>query len=632
MTTKNRVLPGILFSLAAAFGSDAQAAQFSAVCSFGDSLSDAGYYRPFLRSIGIPESLVSQLGSFTTNPDPVWTELLAQFYGITPNPSNVAGGCIYAQGGARVTDASASTPPGAAQRPMSTQITEYLAANGGHADPNALYTVWIGANDFLQNSALFSAGAITQTQFQNNVLAAATAEVQLIGQLRGAGARYIMVAGMPNLGLTPASLAGGAAAAAGATQLAAGYNTTLWTTLAGAGIKVIPIDTFTLLNEIKANAASFGITNTTGMACGVSPLSGNNSSQFCLPNTLVAANANNTFLFADSVHPTGAVQAMLAQFAESMIEGPYNYGQLAEAPLRTRALHVQGVTEGLGNGHLAEVGKWTVFASGGGGNYDVDSFPGNLGVSHDNTAFTLGATIRTSESVTLGAAWGQTRTSGSFASSGGDYHSRDDNFSLFGSLKVGRFWATGVATVGNIKYNDIHRNIMLGPVLRTATASTKGSNASAFINAGYDFAFGRFLIGPTVGATFQDVEVSGFDEENAASNNLRIGTQTRRSQVVSAGLRASMDLGGWTPWIKVTADKENNNDERLINALPLTLATTNNNYDIAAFRGDTTFTTIAAGVRGWIMPNVGLGVSYYKVQGRSGISEQGASATVSVRF
>jgi hypothetical protein len=37
-------------------------------------------------------------------------------------------------------------------------------------------------------------------------------------------------------------------------------------------------------------------------------------------------------------------------------------------------------------------------------------------------------------------------------------------------------------------------------------------------------------------------------------------------------------------------------------------------------------------VRGWIMPNVALGVSYYKVSGRSGISEQGANATVSVKF
>ncbi len=67
MNTKNRILAAVLCSTAALFGSvDARAAQFSSVCSFGDSLSDAGYYRSFLRAIGIPEALATQLGSFTT--------------------------------------------------------------------------------------------------------------------------------------------------------------------------------------------------------------------------------------------------------------------------------------------------------------------------------------------------------------------------------------------------------------------------------------------------------------------------------------------------------------------------------------------------------------------------------------
>jgi outer membrane lipase/esterase len=119
-----------------------------------------------------------------------------------------------------VSSDSTSTPPGATQRPASTQITEYLAANGGRADPNALYTVWIGANDILQNSDRLAAGQINATQFQTNVLAAATAEVGQIGRLVQAGARYIIVVGMPDLGLTPRSQAGGAAAVAGATALA----------------------------------------------------------------------------------------------------------------------------------------------------------------------------------------------------------------------------------------------------------------------------------------------------------------------------------------------------------------------------------------------------------------------------
>ena len=631
MNVKSRILPSLLLAAGAALAAPAQAAQFTNVCSFGDSLSDAGFYRPFLRSIGIPESLVAQLGSFTTNPDPVWTELIATFYGIAPNPSN-AGGCIYAQGGANVATSSTSTPPGGAQRPLSAQITEYLGANGGRADPGALYTVWIGGNDFLQASALFAAGQITQAQFQSTVLAAASTEVTQIARLRAAGAQYIMVMSMPDVGVAPASLAGGAAAAAGASALSAGYNTTLWTTLAGAGLRVIPVDIYTFINEVRANAAAFGFTNTTGVACGTSTLSGTASSQFCLPNNLVAANANNTFLFADSVHPSGAAHRLIAQFAEAMIEGPYNYSQLAEAPLRTRALHIQGITDGLASGHSAEVGKLTAFAPGGGGDYDVASGIGNSGASSNNEAYTVGLTMRTSESVTLGLAFGQTRTHGRFDSDRGGYQTRDYAYSAFGSVTLGGFYASGVATISNIKYTDIRRNIVLGPSVRTGVASTDGSNASAFVNAGYDLALGRFRIGPTVSVTAQNVDVNGFDEAGAGASGLRIYTQKRRSEVWSAGLRASCNLGGWTPWLRWTADEERKDDPRVVTATPLSLIAVGNQYDIPAYAGDTSFTTVAAGVRGWLTPNVALGVSYYKVSGRSGISEQGANATVSVKF
>ena len=91
MKPVRRVLPALLLSLfAGATASTASAAQFSGVVVFGDSLSDAGYYRPFLAGLGLPASVVSTLGRFTTNPGPVWSELVSQYYGFTGTPSNVA--------------------------------------------------------------------------------------------------------------------------------------------------------------------------------------------------------------------------------------------------------------------------------------------------------------------------------------------------------------------------------------------------------------------------------------------------------------------------------------------------------------------------------------------------------------
>ena len=52
MKTKKRVIPALVLSLFAAFGSaESNAAQFSNVYVFGDSLSDAGYYRGYLRAV-----------------------------------------------------------------------------------------------------------------------------------------------------------------------------------------------------------------------------------------------------------------------------------------------------------------------------------------------------------------------------------------------------------------------------------------------------------------------------------------------------------------------------------------------------------------------------------------------------
>src|SRR4051794_30215875 len=115
MKPQKRVLPALIVSLFAGLAAPAaESAQFSNVIVFGDSLSDAGYFRPFLLGLGLPAPLVATLGRFTTNPGPVWSEVVSSYYGVKPGASN-AGGLIFAQGGARVALPSASTPPGSAQ-------------------------------------------------------------------------------------------------------------------------------------------------------------------------------------------------------------------------------------------------------------------------------------------------------------------------------------------------------------------------------------------------------------------------------------------------------------------------------------------------------------------------------------
>lgn len=632
MKPVRRALGALLLSLTVA-APTAQAAQFNNVVVFGDSLSDAGYFRPFLAAIGLPSSVVATLGRFTTNPGPVWSELISQYYGVRPAASN-AGGWIYAQGGATVATDSPSTPPGFAQRPVSTQITEYLQRNGGQANANTLYAVWAGGNDFLNGFSRLSAGQITPEQFQAAFLGAAQAEIQQIGRLFGAGGRYILVFALPDLGGTPFALGAGPAASAQATAAAAGYNLTLFAGLRTAGLRAIPVDVFSLFNEMRANPSAFGFTNTTGIACGpFPPITTSGSAQFCIAGqNTVAPNAENTYVFADSVHPTSGAHRVVADFVKSLIEGPTAYSLLTEAPLAMRRGYVQTVSDGLAQGQSAPVGKATPFASVSNGSFDIAQGDGFDGLASSNRSYGVGVAMRAAEAVTVGLAIGRARANGTLGGNLGGFKATELAYAAFAGVKHKGFYANAIGSLSDIDYSDINRNIALGSATRVARASSSGSNGGFSIQGGYDFTMGKLTVGPMLAWTSQNVEVEGFSEEGGGSAGLKIGNQKRRSEVGSLGARASYNFGAITPYVRVSADKERATSERFVTATPLSLAT-GNSYDIAGYQAaDSSYITGVVGLRGTLESWIGYGIQYARVSSRKGVTEDSVAATVSVRF
>src|SRR5699024_906116 len=88
---------------------------FTETVFFGDSLTDAGYFRPLL-----PAQAQAVTGQFTTNPGLVWAQWLADHYGTEARPNgNGQTGSNYAAGGSRngvdVTGALGFTPSLATQ-------------------------------------------------------------------------------------------------------------------------------------------------------------------------------------------------------------------------------------------------------------------------------------------------------------------------------------------------------------------------------------------------------------------------------------------------------------------------------------------------------------------------------------
>ncbi|MCA1713891.1 MAG: SGNH/GDSL hydrolase family protein, partial [Gammaproteobacteria bacterium] len=290
------VLAAVLVLALIAAPALAQTRTYSQTVFFGDSLTDAGFYRPFLIQQAGPQAAL--VGRFTTNPGLVWAEYLAQFYGTGADPAwgltstGIVGanGTNYAAGGARINlgPGFPPSPPTRAAPPLSTQINAYLAANGGRADPGALFVVWGGANDLFFHLN----GLTTQAQF----FATAGQQSGLVATLQNAGARYVLVPSMPDVGSTPFGLSQGAAGSANITALVRAYNQALFGGLRQSGLRVIPLDVFNLLREISAAPATYGLVNVTAPACGAV------GSLVCSPGNLVAPGADQNFAFADGVH------------------------------------------------------------------------------------------------------------------------------------------------------------------------------------------------------------------------------------------------------------------------------------------------------------------------------------------
>ncbi len=532
-----------LLAAALALGSLPALAQtqttFSQTLFFGDSLTDAGYYRPLL-----PANLRPVAGQFTTNPDFVWSQYFADYYGTNAAPNgNGQTGTNYAAGGARVGSPN-SGPFGAPAPPLSTQIANYLASTGERADPDALYTVWGGAND------LFAAAA-APAQAQAIIGSAVTAQIALIARLQAAGARYVMVPIIPDLGLTPAFRAQGPVAQAQATALAKAYNDALLGGLRAAGLRVIPLDVFNLFREVVASPASFGFRNVTGTACQPQITS---QSFVCNPTTYVTPDAADAYAFADGVHPTGAAHEIIADYAVSMIEGPRQIALLPHSAAmvgRARADRIAAQVEVK----PAEDGMyWWADVRG-----DNQRFgKGGTGAGFDGTgpAVTVGVNWNKGDWV-YGGFVGHGRNEIDYGGRRGDFTQSETSIGGVAGWRSGSLWVNGQLSYTKLSF-DVERDIKLGIARRTHVGSPDGDNITGAVNAGWNFSKGRLNHGPVIGFIAQRIDVDGYAENDPGlSTSLAYPDQGYDSLIGSAGWQASFAITDkLTQYAKLTYDRE----------------------------------------------------------------------------
>ena len=332
---------------------------FTAVVSFGDSLSDVGTYAPATSLAGNGTAPFFG-GKFTTNSatGTIWVENLATSLGLLVTPAEVgfagtsvkcpvaaavpalAGTCTgYGQGGSRVTDPNGIGKSGGALTvPMVTQIANHLARFAGFKDTDLIF-VYGGNNDVFTQFGAFAAtaaqiqadaaaGKITADQANTalfNAQTAAQAEMkkaaqELVGYVRtqilAKGGKFVTVLTLSDIADTPF---GNSPAVAPARQVLTNLSLifNLWLRDGLTGQPVQLIDTFAVFKDSYTNPAKYGITNNTVPACDAAKISAitggkvtDGSSLFCnstpgAPYNGLRAGADvNTWQFADTVHPT----------------------------------------------------------------------------------------------------------------------------------------------------------------------------------------------------------------------------------------------------------------------------------------------------------------------------------------
>lgn len=261
------------------------------IVAFGDSLSDTGHLFNVLNWT-FPNRDSWFLGRFSNGP--VWTEYLAKRTGKTLFNWSVGG-------------AHTKTMHGIIRGlgPQIESFRRYVALDTGYDPSRTLFTVMIGANDFMndtnENWKLAAEGILGETE-------------KALMDLARLGARKILVAKLPDISRTPAY------------QERPGDRELLWKKVAwfneylarsarnvsvatGAQLRIVDVEG--KFDEMLDDPAAFGMRDTTGNCLGIRHSSPENylahhGARRCDPSTTV---------FWDMVHPTTRVHELMSGWA-----------------------------------------------------------------------------------------------------------------------------------------------------------------------------------------------------------------------------------------------------------------------------------------------------------------------------
>jgi len=305
-------LARLFFLLGLLFGGPAVAdSNFDNIVVFGDSLSDPGNAFALTGQISKPPydlipSAPYAVGGLHFSNGATWVEVFARELKLRAGPAyrNPHVFSNYALGSARAR-AEGSVD-------LSAQVSLYLANQGGHAAPTALYVLFIGGNDL--RDALQALGADPQGAASAKIVSETVAALaDNIAALSAAGARHMIVFNGPDLSLVPAVRLQGPAVQGAARFLSEQYNLGLASALDNLAylfpdLHLIRFDLFSLFNRVVAQPESFGLRNVADTCINPGAVAG------------AICKHPKRYLFWDGIHPTRSGHRLIANAVEALIE------------------------------------------------------------------------------------------------------------------------------------------------------------------------------------------------------------------------------------------------------------------------------------------------------------------------
>jgi outer membrane lipase/esterase len=497
----------------------------------------------------------------------------------------------------------------------------YLPSNNFRADPNALYYLSGGGNDFLQ-------GRVTSLP---QASAAADRLADSVQALQTAGAKYVMVWLLPDIGFTPAF--NGSPLQAFTSQLSNQFNTELVSRLQNINAEVIPLNIPVLLKETFANPAQFGLATDQNLIA--TCFSGNGCTENARYGINRATPDPTKLIFNDSVHPTEAGQRLIADYAYSLLAAPWELTLLPEMAQGTVRAH----QDELRNQWLADwenwqgVGQWRAIVAGGGQHQDFDGQDSAVSADGNGANLNIGGSYRLDDAWRVGLAAGFYNQKLEAGSNDSDYKLNTYLGTVFAQYQQNRVWADAALTAGHLDYDSLKRKFQLGVNERGEKGDTSGYVEAFSARLGYDIAqqaSSPWHLSPFVSADFAKVQVDGYSEDGNDSTALTFADQDRISRRLGAGLQGKYQFTPQTQVFgEVAVEREYNDDTQNVsinlNNLP------NNQFTLQGYTPQSHLSRLNLGVSHNLTRDLALRASY-NIRKDDDFTQQGINVGVALDF